>query len=512
MTSARNSILLALGMGLLAGLLAALGLVLLSGSATMATEAATSPDLVHAESPTKIDLAAVPERVRLPDRIPKRIEGLKRVASGTLKTPLGPARWVHLYGADRLLPESLSDLIRVPGGYATTEPPGHIWFSPDLLHWKQLTPPVSSRWSQLSASGPDYWLQTTGDPAKDGYEGERLWRSTDARTWTEVDLSELGLPQPSTLGWQVWTEAGVASNGRIAIVPLTYRVWDMSETLGLHFDASGSYQPGATHLEAGDGGTYIVRGGYGEELATVRFEETSDGLRVLRGDDRQELAVARDLDLAFIERWADSMAPVTERRLAIIDGSDVRFGTIPKVPTGSTLGVWAKDDSFIAAAPGPDGFLQTWSSRDGDAWVAGETIGDDDGEPAGFWYVPWRSGDGTWRATTRDANDRFMNWASPNLTDWQRVVGGKVKLGDHLVKLTGRQLSIDGVDRQPELKLDITPFRKRQTIPSVSDGDVNCGGGSSGTTELGAGLLANFRTKDCRSTDIWIIEFKRFAN
>jgi len=46
MTSARNSILLALGMGLLAGLLAALGLVLLPGSATMAATEATTPDLL----------------------------------------------------------------------------------------------------------------------------------------------------------------------------------------------------------------------------------------------------------------------------------------------------------------------------------------------------------------------------------------------------------------------------------------------------------------------------------
>jgi len=46
MTSARNSILLALGTGLLAGLLAALGLVLLAGSAAMAATEATPPDLL----------------------------------------------------------------------------------------------------------------------------------------------------------------------------------------------------------------------------------------------------------------------------------------------------------------------------------------------------------------------------------------------------------------------------------------------------------------------------------
>ena len=244
----------------------------------------------------------------------------------------------------------------------------------------------------------------------------------------------------------------------------------------------------------------------------MRFEETSDGLRILRADDGHELAVSRDLDLTFIQRWADSTEPVTERRLAIIEAGDVRFGTMPDAPAGTSVGVWAQDDSFIAAAPGPDGFLRTWSSRAGDAWVAGETIGDDDGEPAGFYYVPWRSGDGTWRATTRNARDGFKNWASSDLNDWQRVVGGKIKLGDHLVKLTGRQLLIEGGDRRPELELDITPFRKRQRIPRMADGDVNCGGGSSGTAELGAGLLAHFRTHDCRSTDIWMIEFKRFAD
>ncbi len=96
-----------------------------------------------------------------------------------------------------------------------------------------------------------------------------------------------------------------------------------------------------------------------------------------------------------------------------------------------------------------------------------------------------------------EADDRFARWTPSDLSDWQRVVGGKIKLGDHLVKLTGRQLLIEGDDRQPELALDITPFRERQRLAAVSDGDVNCGGGSSGTAELGAGLLVHAHTTAC---------------
>ena len=56
----------------------------------------------------------VPETVELPHDIPED------VASGTLDTPLGPARWVHLQGGAADLP-SLIRPVPVPGGYVSLD-------------------------------------------------------------------------------------------------------------------------------------------------------------------------------------------------------------------------------------------------------------------------------------------------------------------------------------------------------------------------------------------------------
>ena len=98
--------------------------------------------------------------IELPAEIPEGIE------SGTLETPLGPARWVHLSGDERAMPPQLSGLISTPDGYAVPEwgdrwfddGDAQLWRSSDLIDWTSEPLGIEARFGELSRAADTYWL------------------------------------------------------------------------------------------------------------------------------------------------------------------------------------------------------------------------------------------------------------------------------------------------------------------------------------------------------------------
>lgn len=86
--------------------------------------------------------------IELPAEIPEGIE------SGSLRTQLGPARWVHLTGDETTIPPALSGLISTPDGYVVPEwvdgGDAQLWRSSDLIGWSPEPLGIEARFGELS--------------------------------------------------------------------------------------------------------------------------------------------------------------------------------------------------------------------------------------------------------------------------------------------------------------------------------------------------------------------------
>jgi hypothetical protein len=188
MTSARNSILLALGMGLLAGLLAALGLVLLTGSATMAATEATTPDLLPG-----VDL--VTEEVE-PGVYQVLSDGVRDLSRAIARDPLTPE------GAETRS-AYLNELHR---GAIETDADGGVWLLwPDRFF--RLGADTTAAWPKPAPKEGRYdmALHTELDPAGILYRGGPNlagfgqasdgagWLSFDGESWHQVPSPGDGL-------------------------------------------------------------------------------------------------------------------------------------------------------------------------------------------------------------------------------------------------------------------------------------------------------------------------------
>lgn len=103
--------------------------------------------------------------IELPRTIPASIP------SGELRTPFGPARWVHLEGDRETLPDFL-DPLPAPGGYVVLEEGGggfgpcpegdicqsyaRLWFTPDLLEWTERPLPIAADYGRLTLADGQY--------------------------------------------------------------------------------------------------------------------------------------------------------------------------------------------------------------------------------------------------------------------------------------------------------------------------------------------------------------------
>jgi hypothetical protein len=285
----------------------------------------------------------------LPDVLP---DG---AASGSLETPLGPARWVHLVRGPaeipfgRVLPGP-TGLLLSTGGLAST----------DGIEWTPHVLPIHTESSLLTFSGGAYWLTTTGPTS--------LWRSTDALAWSPVDLSALVTPVPADLDWELILGTPVSGAGA-TVIPVTHRVRDPGQLLG----------QAPTHRqewpqEVSPGIFDVMQGTPRGELAVDRvlIRALDDGLRVSEEDGR--LITRLDgVDLGFIRAWS-ARHSIERHGIGIISDGTVEPVALPDVPYPDPAAVGAPvlldtPDGYRAFAPAPDGEIRAWHSVDGSGWV-----------------------------------------------------------------------------------------------------------------------------------------------
>jgi hypothetical protein len=368
--------------------------------------------------------------IELPAEIPDGFD------SGTLDTPLGPARWVHLQGGPDGLPRFLRPL-PAPGGFISLDDEDpqavRLWRSPDLISWTPEPLPIDiGSATELSLQGGAYLLRTISDG---------LWRSDDTVAWQPLKIAALDSPFPA--GMEVHIDLGSPlSSAGVTIVPLTYSPVNTASYLGLlgpgekdvQLDTSeepGIYQFGNRSLDQ-----------------KVRFEETETGLRVIDATSGAELAELDGVNMDFIERWAaepGGPGPVSE--IAVVEGDALvpvtRLGS-----SGERLTVFGTDAGFFAYGHHfREPLIHVWTSVDGITWTEADPLGDDPGEPSGrdaAWFPDEVTGE------LHVQTGRRM-WTSADGVAWQVSAlpeGGATRLASGWLTATGLDLSFkyDGDD------------------------------------------------------------------
>jgi hypothetical protein len=219
----------------------------------------------------------------------------------------------------------------------------------------------------------------------------------------------------------------VVSQGAVEVMPLAFEARWAASHLGLG-DAWG--------IEPNADGSYGVKGGYGADLGTVRFEPIPGGLRVLDATG-EELTTLDGWDMGFIDRWASSgptnvqgRVPIEHRIAVVRDGTLTVFdlpgigpGGGPGIATTGGSGIATTDQGFTYYHPREDGTTATWDSRDGMSWSAGETLGDDPGEPRFVDEVEARPSGPVLTTGSGDIDTR-QRWRRTDDGTWQASIPG----------------------------------------------------------------------------------------
>ena len=142
--------------------------------------------------------------LRLPATLPDGIE------SGTLDTPAGPARWIHIRGTRENVPR-VHEVIDWGDGIAAWHPWWGFWVTEDGTRWRQQPLPDGH---ELSMTSRAVEVRQAGDVAYAiSLHTDRVWRSSDDGSWLELDAAALASARPS--GWQV-TEANITVGPNLA--------------------------------------------------------------------------------------------------------------------------------------------------------------------------------------------------------------------------------------------------------------------------------------------------------
>lgn len=256
---------------------------------------------------------------RLPAVIPDDVE------SGTLDTPSGPARWVHLSGEWSTLP-LLGQALPWPGGIAVFEPPegvqegrpARLWVSADGIDWQVEPLPFLGDAEPISLTFVDdvYWLHANSCGA--GWippdlcaGGDRLWTSSDGWTWDEIGLDGLGPFEPSVFLDRLPAFAPPVTAGDLTLAVAT-SVGDFDDLSVMFHEHPGACDSGPLR-SVGDG-RYQLNCDQGMG-PVMRFEETDTGLRVIDDGSGEALGEVPAADMTYI-RWlsGEERGPMAEER------------------------------------------------------------------------------------------------------------------------------------------------------------------------------------------------------
>ncbi len=477
--------------------------VLLSGVLTH-----PSDDPPPAVGPTATPEATTFPPIQLPNDIPVDVR------SGTLESPFGPARWVHLTGDESSLPSQLFELLSTQGGYivpdfdSQTGTSEGLWRSPDLLRWTLEEPlGIGAGSIQLWRAGDTYWLSAGG--RRDG--DASLWRSRDTQTWEQVSLEELDPPGPDGYAWVVQPGQPVTYDG-VTIVPLTWTA-DYSVVFrelpgidDLEYPALVEAAPGVFDIKEIEG---FPRGALSADTyATLRMEDTELGLRVTDDADGTELMVLENVSLEYVERLAveegtpmggHAVDPVAG--LAILSG-DALVGVDPpqEVANESSLAFTADQDGFVSYTIGADGLVHVHRSRDGREWSETDIIGDDADEPTGVdgvwtWLGPVSSGSVVLSTATgewRESNGRWEPAPAPPGGDGFRIASGWIV----------------GPGSRGEPRISFIPDQGERASIDLSDMGIRFGDCGSGEGLISSNTLVTTLHEDCAGRrEAWILTF-----
>ena len=385
----------------LAGAIVALfGGLLLSGVLTTQPEE-TRPAVGASTTPE----ATVSPLIELPTEIPAGVEW------GTLETPLGQARWVHLSGDEATIPRRIRGLFNTSDGHMMLESdgtPAKLWRSRDLISWTWEPVDIDAEGGSPVRADGTYWLPA-GDPPG-------FWRSPDMESWQrlDLDLERLGRPGPAAWAWSAELENPLVYDG-VVIVPLWWSPDGARDVVArklfgaerlrepeLREVGPDVYELRASGLAPGQG-TNVVN-------AKVRIEEAESGVRVVDDEDGAELMVLEGVGMEFIDRsFSGDIAGVPG--LAILDGDalvDVKLPEYAELPGA----LWVDDAGFLLYALGADdGLVHVHRSKDGRDWNETDVIGDDPGEPTNVRFVYPGGGSATLE-TDSEA------WTTTNDNEW----------------------------------------------------------------------------------------------
>ena len=477
--------------------------VLLSGVLTQ-----PSDDPLPAVASTATPEATMFPPIQLPPDIPADVR------SGTLETPFGPARWVHLTGDETSLPSQFSDLLSTQSGYVVpdfdsqTGTSEGLWRSPDLIRWTLEEPlGIGAGIIQMWRAGDTYWLSSGG-----GRDGDvLLWRSRDTETWEQVALEELDPPGPAGYAWVVQPGQPVTYE-EVTIVPLTWTAdfWVVLRELpGIHDLERPALVKAAPGVFAVKEIESFPRGALSADTyATLRMEETELGLRVTDDADGTELAVLEGVSLDFVERLAvEEGTPIggyvvdPVPGLAILDGEGLVALDLPLEAEGlSSHALTADQGGFVSVTIGRDGLVHVHHTQDGREWSETDIIGDDMREPTGFdgvwtWLGPVSSGSvvlstatGAWQVV----NGRLERAPAPPGGDGFRIASGWVV----------------GPGSRGEPRISFLPDQGERASIDLSDMGIRFGDCGSGEGLISSNTLVTTLDEGCAGRrEAWIVTF-----
>ena len=422
----------------------------------------------------------------------------------------------HLSGDAETLPDGLGP-VPVPGGYVSLDEgrysstcpsgrssciyPAELWFSPDLIEWTRRPLPVDTDFAQLTNAGDEYWL-TVNDYEKnaDGsFDPPSLWRSADALEWEAVDLSGLEPPPPAVIEWREHLATVEVVEDAI-LVQMGYEAQVGKALLGLPPGPQGEW----AGLERTDRGSYRVLGPYDDEQGRIRFEETSDGVRVIDDETDAELTVVEGIGMDFFDRWAAQGEPPSEDRLALLRDGRVDSVKLPEaLLEGDPFTLVGTDDGFIALQQSSDGLVPTWTSPDGERWTIDEVLGDDPGEPVATHGV-WKGPDGLVAWNYDEDTGQSEMWESADGIEWQHHIQPfgdlVVRFGPGWIGLDGAGLTVHPDDPEGPAVVDVRDLRMKLE---------SAGEGGHGMAPIGANTIAHGVAEDGygQQRDHWIITF-----
>jgi hypothetical protein len=434
----------------------------------------------------------------LPDALPAGIP------SGTLDTPLGPARWVHLSGGPSTLPDPLTPMIGRDGRLVWFDPgwtgSPRLWTSDDTLSIRSEHPlPTTERGAWLGLEGDTYWLTTDAPPA--------LWRSDDLEAWDPIDLA--GLPPPPTgPAWDASLGVPVTSRG-VSLVPITYTARDPGALVGfpgrsvsLKETGPGLYDVVGYHMARGNGPDRRVA----TTIGTVGVAGTPTGIR-FTGPDGGTIAEVGGVGLDFVDDWIAH--GLVQNQLGIIAGSALTALVEPQLPITGPHGepptLFPVEDGFLAFPIGTDGTVRAWRSADGRSWIAGDLLLDADGRPL---HADWVGADWTGGAhelTITPSDGSSETWRSTDGVTWTTEPVPDPEAGSVFRFPSGSlRLSYDG---SWSASIDGRTWVEVPALREVVTKWEPANGGSAGGGVIGDAVFFSVEEDEGdRQRDLWIVE------